>query len=144
MRSHVPVLVSTFLVASVAHAGLAHADIAPPPRRMLTVGDVHVVARDTDAPREERDRATSAVRTSMEGFLSRISRCMEDHGGFARGNVRARIQYDRAALPTRAHVVDGQGPLRACVAEVLASIALPEAPHGRITVDVRVVAIDGW
>lgn len=139
MRSHVLVLVSTLLVASAARA-----DVAPPPRRMLTVGDVRVVPGDTDAPREERARATSRARASMERFLSRISRCMEDHGGFAAGNVRARIQYDRATLPTRAHVVEGHGPLRACVAEVLPSIELSEAPHGRITIDVRVVAIDGW
>jgi hypothetical protein len=127
-------------------ASLARADVSPPVRRMLVVADVHAVDRDSDAPREERGRAASDVRRGLEGFLSRIGRCVRDHGRFSDGRVRARIEFDRSALPTRSRIVDGRGApaLRACVAEVLPSIALREPPHGRITIDASVAAIDGW
>lgn len=130
----------------LAVASLARADVAPPARRMLAIGEVRAVDRESDAPREERGRAASDVRRALEGFLGRIDRCVRDHGRSSSGRVRARIEFDRGALPARARVVDGHGSpaLRACVSEVLPSISLREPPHGRITIDASVVAFDGW
>jgi len=118
-------------------ASPASADVAPHYRPWLTV-NAQVVSLGTDAPREQRNRAALGAQRSAHSFVGRIERCLQDHGGAAEGPVSARLEYDRAILPSRTRVIEGRGALRACVAEVLPSIALDEVPHGRIVIEVTV------
>lgn len=122
---------------------VASADVAP--HGPLLVSDAQIVALGTDAPREEQMRAVVAARRSAASFTSRILGCLRDHGASVDGRVSARLEYDRATLPSRTRVIEGQGALRACVTEVLPSIALEHAPHGRIVIEVTVTrARWGW
>ncbi|UJR79887.1 hypothetical protein [Sandaracinus amylolyticus] len=130
------------LAALLALASLAHADVAPPrPRDVLVVREVRVV--EAHAPTEDRDRAIIDVHRAMTGFLPRVERCVRDHGGpRSQGIVRARVRYDRSELPTRTSVVETtlESGYRACVAEVLPSLAMRPAPRGDVTLDIVIAS----
>ncbi|AKF07532.1 hypothetical protein DB32_004681 [Sandaracinus amylolyticus] len=130
------------LALALALVSLARADVPPPrPWYALVVREVRVV--EAHAPTEDRDRAVLDVHRAMAGFVERVERCARDHGaGAEQGIVRARVRFDRSELPTRTSVVESTlgSAHRACVAEVLPSLAMRPAPRGDVTLDVVIAS----